>query len=55
MRPLILILLALSFNASAANPPKESFDRMNAAFPDIVFITLKVNPPGFPTIRARWL
>jgi thiol-disulfide isomerase/thioredoxin len=44
MRPLILILLALSFNASAANPPKESFDRMNAAFPDIVFI----NPEGKP-------
>jgi thiol-disulfide isomerase/thioredoxin len=38
MRPLILILLALSFNASAANPPAESFHRMDAAFPDIVFI-----------------
>lgn len=42
MRPLILILLALSFNASAANPPAESFDRMNTAFPDILF----VNPEG---------
>ena len=42
MRPLILILLALSFNASAANPPAQSFDRMDAAFPDFVFI----NPEG---------
>jgi thiol-disulfide isomerase/thioredoxin len=42
MRPLILILLALSFNAPAANPPAESFHRMDAAFPDIVFI----NPEG---------
>ena len=38
MRPLILILLALSFNASAVSPPVESFDRMNAAFPDLVFV-----------------
>jgi thiol-disulfide isomerase/thioredoxin len=42
MRPLILILLALSFNVAAANPPVESFDRMDAAFPDILF----VNPQG---------
>lgn len=42
MRPFILILLALSFNASAVSPPVESFDRMDAAFPDIVF----VNPQG---------
>jgi len=42
MRSLILILLALSFNLSAANPPAESFDRMDAAFPDFVFI----NPEG---------
>lgn len=39
MRPLILILLALSFNTVAANPPPESFDRINAAFPDITFIS----------------
>lgn len=38
MRPLILILLALSFNASAVSPPVESFDRMNKAFPDFVFV-----------------
>ena len=44
MRPLILILLALSFNASAASPPAESFDRMGAAFPDFVFI----DPQGKP-------
>ena len=42
MRSLILILLALSFNLSAANPPAESFDRMDATFPDFVFI----NPEG---------
>ena len=42
MRPLIVLLLALSFNATAANPPAESFDRMNEAFPDFVFI----NPQG---------
>lgn len=41
MRPLIIILLALSFNAAAATPPVESFDRLNAAFPDIVFIDPK--------------
>ena len=39
---MILILLVLSFNAPAANPPAESFDRMDAAFPDFVFI----NPEG---------
>lgn len=42
MHRLLLILLSLSFNLSAANPPVESFDRMNAAFPDIEF----VNPAG---------
>ena len=42
MRHLILILLTLSFHLSAANPPVESSDRMDAAFPDIVF----VNPAG---------
>lgn len=42
MRRFILILLALSFNLSAASPPVESFDRMNSVFPDIVF----VNPEG---------
>jgi len=42
MRPLILILLTLSFSASAATPPVESFDRLDAAFPDMVF----VNPEG---------
>jgi thiol-disulfide isomerase/thioredoxin len=42
MQRLILILLALSFNLSAANPPVESFDHMDAVFPDIVF----VNPAG---------
>jgi len=35
-------LLSLSFNLSAANPPLESFDRMDAVFPDIEF----VNPAG---------
>jgi len=39
MRPLILIILALSFNTAVANPPSESFDRMNAAFPDITFVS----------------
>jgi thiol-disulfide isomerase/thioredoxin len=39
MRLLILILLALSFNTAMAAPPPESFDRMNAAFPDITFVT----------------
>ncbi|MCG6888072.1 MAG: hypothetical protein LJE92_00660 [Gammaproteobacteria bacterium] len=42
MRPLILILLALSFNASTATPPAESLHRMEAAIPDILFI----NPDG---------
>lgn len=42
MRALILILLALLFNAAMAAPPPESFDRMNEAFPDITFI----NPEG---------
>lgn len=42
MRRMILILLTLSFNVSAISPPVESFDRMNAAFPDIAF----VNPQG---------
>lgn len=37
MRNLLLLLLALSFSVSAASPPVESFDRMNAAFPDFVF------------------
>ena len=37
MYRLIPILLALSFNLSAASPPVESFARMNAEFPDIVF------------------
>ncbi len=38
MYRLILVTLILSFNLSAASPPAESFDRLNAAFPDIVFI-----------------
>jgi thiol-disulfide isomerase/thioredoxin len=38
MRRFFLFLLALSFNASAASPPVESFDRIDAAFPDFVFI-----------------
>jgi thiol-disulfide isomerase/thioredoxin len=42
MRPLLLFLLILSFNATAVSPPAESFERMDAAFPDIVFI----NPEG---------
>jgi thiol-disulfide isomerase/thioredoxin len=42
MRPLFLILLALSFNAATAAPPPESFDRINEAFPDVTF----VNPKG---------
>lgn len=42
MHRLILALLVLTFNASAVSPPVESFDRMNAAFPDLVF----VNPEG---------
>ncbi|MCP4979310.1 MAG: TlpA family protein disulfide reductase [Gammaproteobacteria bacterium] len=42
MRPLILILLTLSFSVPAVSPPVESFDRLDAAFPDIVF----VNPEG---------
>jgi len=42
MRALFIILMALSFNLSAAKPPAESFDRMDAAFPDLVFI----NPEG---------
>ncbi|MDC1286728.1 TlpA family protein disulfide reductase [Gammaproteobacteria bacterium] len=42
MRALFITLMALSFNLSAANPPAESFDRMDAAFPDLVFI----NPEG---------
>lgn len=37
MRSFLLILLALSFNAFAASPPAESFDRMHAVFPDMVF------------------
>lgn len=39
MQRLILILLVLSFNATAASPPAESFARMNSAFPDIAFAT----------------
>ena len=42
MKSLLLILLTLSFNVSAASPPAESFDKMDAAFPDFVF----VNPQG---------
>ena len=42
MRSLILILLTLSFNAPAATPPVESVDRIDAAFPDMIF----VNPEG---------
>ena len=38
MRYSLLILLILSFNAFAASPPAESFDRMNSAFPDMVFL-----------------
>lgn len=42
MQLLIIILLALSFNASAVNPPVESFDHIDDAFPDFTF----VNPEG---------
>jgi len=40
MRHAILILLTtlLSFNAFATSPPVESFDRMNADFPDFAFV-----------------
>ena len=37
MHRLLLLLTVLSFNTFAANPPAESFDRMNAEFPDLVF------------------
>jgi thiol-disulfide isomerase/thioredoxin len=39
MRPLFLLLLALSFNTAIAGPPPESFDRMNETFPNITFVT----------------
>ncbi len=38
MRLLLLTLIALSCNVLAASPPVESFDRLNAAFPDFEFI-----------------
>jgi peroxiredoxin len=44
MKRLLIILLTLSFHASAATPPVESFDKMDSAFPDFVFI----NPEGKP-------
>ena len=37
MKRLLLILLSLSFHATAVSPPVESIDQMNAPFPDIVF------------------
>jgi peroxiredoxin len=42
MHFIILVLIAASFNISAATPPVESFDKMNSAFPDFEFI----NPEG---------
>ena len=38
MRAIFLILLALSFKAAAVSPPVESYDSMNAEFPDFVFV-----------------
>lgn len=37
MKSLLLILLTLTFHASAATPPAESFDKLDAPFPDLVF------------------
>ena len=45
MRLMLIILITATFNAVAATPPKESFDQMDAAFPDIEFI----NPQGEQT------
>lgn len=45
MRSLVLILLALSFNASSATSPIESYDSVDSAFPDFVF----VDPQGKPS------
>lgn len=42
MRLPLFILLALTLNTAAANPPPESFDHMDTAFPNITF----VNPKG---------
>jgi len=42
MRSLLLIMLALTFSATAVSPPAESVERVDTAFPDIVFI----NPEG---------
>ncbi len=42
MRLIMLFLLALSFSSAMANPPPQSFDKMDQAFPNIKF----VNPDG---------
>lgn len=42
MRSLLFILLALSITSAGANPPPESFDQLDEAFPNITFI----NPEG---------
>jgi hypothetical protein len=42
MYRLILVAFILSFDLSASSPPAESFERVNAVFPEFVFI----NPQG---------
>jgi hypothetical protein len=48
MRSLLLVLLAPSPGASAASPPAESHERMNAAFPGIVFVNPEGKASGLP-------
>ena len=53
MRVVFVLLLALSFNLSAASPPVESFDKMDAAFPDFSFVDPSGNTTRLSDYRGQ--
>ena len=53
MRPLMLLLLPLCLNLSAASPPAERFARMDAAFPDFVFVDPQGKPARLPDYQGK--
>ena len=53
MRRISLLLLALSFNLSAASPPVESFAEIDQSFPDFVFRDPAGKPAKISDYRGK--
>jgi len=53
MQRFLVVFLILSFNVSAATPPKESFDQLNAGMPDFVFYDPEGNATRLADYRGK--